>query len=450
MIILIFALTCAVVPFQAKARPEQPLEELTVNEQRLATVEVVTDQGKFEYHLDNSGGREVSAALQEIFNRTAAQKDVSATFTFLPGIYFIDAPITVSIVSLEIRGHGHAGQDIHGMNLKRGTIFQFGRNTGPNCITFHPTGHSKAFPSGESPWPHRNSKLGVYGMTFVGYNNTGVDTDKGYSRFRNDEPNFRGLHWYPAEGRYQDVEKEGQRALVMSGKGGKNEMLSINKCVFTDLYVGVEVSYCDVCFITDSWFAQMVYGIRVKGGVPGALIKNNLFADMETGVILGDAKFSTLNGNSFAYCSKCFTINKIINSTINDNVANGWVVSTGAGAVGAFCHIGRSEELVMNNNSVRWELTAHCKTRTIDKEPNGRAFVNIENSRNLMMANNVFSTRQTQTVVRLHNVSSSAITDNLITFAKGGNAVAQTGKCTNNFYRPIKPSESAPFDEFKE
>lgn len=76
------------------------------------------------------------------------------------------------------------------MCLKSGTIFQFGKHTGPDCITFHRAGHSKSFPAGESPWKQRNSKVAVIGMTFAGYNNTGVDTDKGYSRFRKDEPDF--------------------------------------------------------------------------------------------------------------------------------------------------------------------------------------------------------------------------------------------------------------------
>ena len=102
----------------------------------------------------------------------------------------------------------------------------------------------------------------------------------------------------------------------------------------------------------------------------------------------------------------------------------------------------------MTGNSVRWELPAQRRTRTVDEKPNGRAFVNIENSRNLMLANNVFSTKQTQTVVRLHNVSNSAVLDNIITFSDGGNAVAQTGKCVNNTYRPLEPKNSAPFDDF--
>ena len=104
----------------------------------------------------------------------------------------------------------------------------------------------------------------------------------------------------------------------------------------------------------------------------------------------------------------------------------------------------------MTGNSINWELDARCKTRTVDEKPNGRAFINIENSRNLMFANNVVNTIQSQTVVRLHNVTGSAVTDNIITFAKGGNAVAQTGNCSGNYYRPIDHKSSAPFDAYRE
>mgnify|MGYP001823595974 CR=1 FL=1 len=152
LVVLLFSGFC-----WANTKKSQPLDELKVTKERFATVEVRTDQGKYEYHLDNTGQREVSAALQAIFDEIGVLKDVSATFTFLPGIYFIDAPVKVQMVCFELRGCGHAGQDIHGMNLKSGTIFQFGKNTGPYFITFEPGGHSKAFPSCESPWNHKNS-----------------------------------------------------------------------------------------------------------------------------------------------------------------------------------------------------------------------------------------------------------------------------------------------------
>ncbi|VGO22693.1 NosD domain-containing protein [Pontiella sulfatireligans] len=430
----------------ASAKPVQPLSELIVNDDRFATVEVLTDHGKFEYHLDNSGEQDVSKALQEIFDRTAALKDASATFSFLPGVYFIDVPINVKLVSVELKGHGHGGLDIHGMCLKSGTVFQFGQHTGPNCITFHRAGHSKSFPAGETPWKNVNSKVAVQGMTFMGYNNTGVDTDKGYSRFRKDTPNFRGLHWWPSEDRYKNVEKEGQRALVFS-KGWKTELLRVNSCYFTDLYVGLEIAYCDVSYITDNWFAQMVYGIRLNSG-PVATIENNCFADLETGVVIGETKASKLNENGFAYVSKCFELNSIKDSTVCNNTLTNWEKSTGAAAFGAFVHVGSSKNLVMNGNSINQEIDSRTKTRTVDVEPNGRAFINIENSENLMFANNVVNTIQSQTVVRLHNVTRAAVTDNIITFGKGGNAVAQTGECFGIFCRPIDPERSAPLDKY--
>ena len=450
IVLVAMAITPASLTAADSVKPVQPLGDLELTSERFATVEVLTDYGTFEYHLDNTGEQDVSAALQEIFDRTSALKDASATFKFLPGVYYIDAPISVELVCLKIEGSGHGGLDVHGMNLKSGTMFQFGKNTGPNCISFLRAGHSESFPAKESPWPHRNCKVEVEGMTFVGYNNTDVDTAKGYSRFRGDEPNFRGLHWYPAEGRYEDVEKQGQRALVFPHGPGKNEMLRINKCVFTDLYVGVEADGCDVSYITDSWFAQMVYGIRMRGSTPVCMVKNNCFADLETGVILGNSKISNLNGNGFAYVSKCFVIDSIAHSTISQNTVGNWNKSTGAAAFGAFCHVGASQNLVMSGNSISQELDSRTKTQSIDAEPNGRAFVNIENSKNLMLANNVFSTVQTQTVVRLHNVTNSMVTDNIITFAKGGNAVAQTGACSGNYYRPVDPADSAPFDEIRQ
>ena len=434
----------------ALAKPLQSLEELEVTEERFATVEVLTDQGTFDYHLDNSGDRDVSAALQEIFNRTAALDDVSAEFIFHPGVYFIDAPITVKMVCLTLKGTAHGGLDIFGLNLKSGTIFRFGENTGPNCITFLRASHSKSFPSGESPWDYYDSKVEVKGMTFVGYNNTGVDTANGYSRMRGDQPNFRGLNWYPAKGRYQDVEKEGQRALFFPKGPGKNEMLRVNSCVFTDLYVGIETEYCDVCYITDSWFAQMVYGIRMEGHNPICMIKNNCFADLETGITLGAVVSSGLNDNGFAYVSKCFVIKDAQQTTINNNTLLNWKLSTGAAAHGGFCHVGSSKNLVMMGNTLKQEIDSRTKTRTVDEEPNGRAFINIENSRNLIFSNNAVDTIQTQTVVKLKNVANSVITDNIITFAKGGNAVAQTGSCRGNFYRPLDPKNSAPFDSLKE
>ncbi len=69
----------------------------------------------------------------------------------------------------------------------------------------------------------------------------------------------------------------------------------------------------------------------------------------------------------------------------------------------------------------------------------------------LKVTNRRFATTvQTRTVVRLHNVRNSILTDNLITFARCGNAVAQTGKCSGNYYRRPDPDKSDPFDGYKE
>jgi len=447
-LLLALLLVCLSTLSADSAKPLQPINELVVSAERSATVEVLTDQGKFAYHLDNTGQRDVSKALQEIFDRIAALEDVSATFKFLPGVYLIDAPIDVRLVSVELKGHGHGGLDVHGMCLKSGTIFQFGKNTGPNCITFHRATHSKSFPAGETPWNNKNSKVAVRDMTFVGYNNTGVDTDSGYSRFRKDEPNFRGLNWWPAEGRYEDVEAEGQRALVFAD-GWKNELLRVNSCYFTDIYVGIDAPYCDVAYITDNWFAQLVYGIRIQASAV-LTIENNCFADLETGVIIRKTKASTLNENTFAYVSKCFELYEIKESMVSGNTLTNWNRSTGAAAFGAFVHVGSSKNLVMNGNSINQEIDSRTKTRTIDPEPNGRAFINVENSENFMFANNVVNTIQTQSVMRLHTVNRAMVVDNIITFGEGGNAVATTGDSKDIYYRPYNPEQSAPLDPYVE
>jgi hypothetical protein len=96
--------------------------------------------------LNNSGEVEVSEALQAIFDHISAMTDASATISFAPGIYYLDAPVRLKMASVKLVGHGHGGIDIHGANLESGSIFRFGKNTGPNCITFDYAGRSKAFP----------------------------------------------------------------------------------------------------------------------------------------------------------------------------------------------------------------------------------------------------------------------------------------------------------------
>lgn len=121
----------------------------------------------------------------------------------------------------------------------------------------------------------------------MGYNNTGVNTAAGYSRWRKDKPTFGSLNWYPAKNRYQDVEKEGQSAIYLppapkkEGWGwSKCELLRVTGCYFTDLYVGIDASWTDVSYISKNWFGQFSCAIRLSG--PGMMINNNLFADLET------------------------------------------------------------------------------------------------------------------------------------------------------------------------
>ncbi|WP_339714283.1 NosD domain-containing protein [Cyclobacterium amurskyense] len=438
----------------AKRVEKQKLSTLAVSNENIATVEALTNHGKFTYHLDNTGNLEVSAALQAIFDELGALKDVSATITFLPGVYFLDAPVVVKIASVKLIGHAHGGIDIHGANIESGTIFRLGKNTGPNCITFDYAGRSKAFPSGETPWPNQNLKVELENLSFVGYNNTGVNTADGYSRFRNDEPNFRGLHWYPTEDRYKDVEAEGQRAIVLpkapKGEGvAKCELLRLTGCYFTELYVAIDIADCDVSYINKNWFGQLTYGIRLHGNGQGMMASDNLFADLETAFKLKKPVFSTFHNNTFAYISKCFEIDEIQSSTITGNAVYNWKISTGAAAYGSFCHVKKSMNLNVSGNSIAQYLDSRKRSKTTDSEPNGQSFIQFDNAKQLMFSNNIVHTLISQTVVRLHNSSNSVVVDNIITFGEGGNAVAETGDSKDNLYRPIDPKDSAPFDKYK-
>lgn len=418
------------------------------------TVEAITNHGRFYYDLDNSGDVDVSGTLQDIFNELSSIENVSATINLAPGVYYLNAPVVLKMSSVKLVGNGHGGVDIHGANLKGGSIFRFGKECGPNCITFDYAGHTKAFPSGESPWPNKNLKVELENLTFVGYNNTGVNTADGYSRFRGDEPNFRGLHWYPGKDRYQDVEKEGQRAIYLpappKGEGvAKCELLRVSGCYFTDLYVGIDIAACDVSYIDKNWFGQLTYGVRLHGNGQGMMVNNNLFADLETALKLGSPGFSAFSNNTFAYVAKCFEIRNISNSSIMGNALYNWERSTGAAAFGAFCYVQRSTNLNVTGNSIGHYPDSRKKTLTIDSIPNGQSFIQFDNAEQLNFSNNIIHTNLSQTVVRLHNCRNSVVVDNLIQFGDNGNAVAETGECESNFYRPLKPSDSAPFDVFK-
>jgi hypothetical protein len=415
------------------------------------TIEVLTNVGKREYTIDNTGESDVSDAVQAMLDETASIVDASATITFSPGVYFVDAPLTVRLASVRLQGHAHGGLDIHGANLSGGSILRFGPNCGPNCITFAYTGRSKAFPSGESPWPRKIVRVDVDKLTFMGHNNTDVDTASGYSRFREDEPNFRGLKWYPALGRYTDVEAEGQRALVIPPAEAdcKSELLRVNGCHFTDLYVGLDIAGSDVSHITDSWFAQMVDGIRFHGKGQATFISNTLFADLETGLSLAYPTMSSIHDNTFAYVSKCFEIGQMEGSSIRGNTLLNWDLSTGAAAQGSFIHIGGpSKDIVVSENSLQHEIDSRAKTRTVDEKPNGHTFMQFESCERLHLSNNVIDTVQTETVVRLHDCKDCVVVDNVITHGFGGSAVAETGDCSGNFYRKIKFEDSDSFDGY--
>jgi hypothetical protein len=297
-------------------------------------------------------------------------------------------------------------------------------------------------------------KVELENLTFVGYNNTGVNTADGYSRFRNDEPNFRGLHWYPSPSRYNDVEAEGQRAIVLppasEGSGhAKCELLRVTGCYFTDLYVGIDVAGSDVSYLDKNWFGQLTYGIRYHGNSQVTFISNNCFADLETALTLAHPTMSSLHNNTFAYVSKCFEIEHIENSTITGNVLYNWKISTGAAAYGAFCHIKKSNNLAITGNTISQYLDSRKRTTTVDTISNGLSFIQFDHADQLLFSNNVVHTILTQTVVRLNNSSNCVITDNIISHGAGGNAVAETGDCINNYYRPVDLANTAAFDKYR-
>lgn len=453
LFVILLSLISSVAICQSSGK--QILSTIKVTKENYATVVALTNHGEFSYHLDNTGELEVSEALQAIFDEVGSLGNVSATISFLPGVYYLEAPIVVKMASIKLIGHGHGGVDVHGANMESGTIFRLGKNCAPYCFTFAYGGRTKSFPAGETPWPNRNLKVDLENLTFVGYNNTGVNTADGYSRFRGDEPNFRGLHWYPAKDRYQNVEAEGQRAIYLPNDApnengrSKCELLRVTSCYFTELYVAIDMANCDVSYINKNWFGQLTYGIRLHGNGEGMMVSDNLFADLETALILKKPIFSTFHNNTFAYISKCFEIDNIVNSTITGNAVYNWKISTGAAAYGSFCRVKNSMNLNVTGNAITQYIDSRKRTRTIDETPNGQSFIQFDNANQLMFSNNIVHTLITQTVVRLNNSSNCVITDNIISFGKNGNAVAETGDCSNNYYRPIDPEKSKPFDVYK-
>ncbi len=378
---------------------------------------VTTENWSRSYTLDNTGSNDVSDELQAIFDELSNDGINSLTFEFLPGVYYINKPLNLKFISVKIIGDAHGGVDIHGMNLKSGTVFHFGKNCAPNCITFHPNSDSASFPSGTTPWEYKTTRVSLSHINFMGYNNTDVDTQKGYSRFRGDLPNFRGLFWYPTKDRYDDIEKEGQRAIVIeqSNPNEKPEMLSVDGCYFTDLYVGLEIFNCDVSNIHHSWFGQMVYGIRYHHAGQCIMMHDNCFADLETAIQLHEPTMSTIHNNALAYVSKCFIVENASEVNISSNVVKNWEAATGTASCGAFIYAKNSQNLNVNNNTVRHALDSRVKTRTVDIESNGRHFVHFDGCENLMITGNILDTKQTNEVICLKNCKTVCIKTNIIT-----------------------------------
>lgn len=408
-----------------------------MDQDRQYMLEVITAAERKTYELDNTGRDDISAILQKIFDETEKEAKFSgggAHYRFAPGVYFIDAPLKIRHAGVKISGSGHSGIDIHGLNIAGGSCFRFGEHCGPDCITFSGDGVDESFPAGGRNWPMQCARVELEGLTFVGHNNTGVDTANGYSRMRGDMPNFRELKWYPAPGRYANVERDGQRAIVLKpgSKRCKPEMLRVFQCCFTDLYVGIDIEACDVTNICHSWFAQMVYGVRNHGPGQATDISGNCFADLETAMSLQYISMSTLHHNSFAYVSKCFSLGEVYHSAISGNVLNNWKASTGAAACGAFCHVaGPARNLTMTGNSLFQEHDSRAKTLTVDEEPNGRSFFQFENCTNLLVTGNVIDTAIGESVVRLVNCDRCRVTENIITHNGLGSPVDCSGDCTD-------------------
>jgi len=399
------------------------------------TLEVVTAASRKKYDIDNSGKNDVSMVLQRIFNDTALEAenaDGGADYIFSPGIYYINNPLEIRHAGVKISGMGHSGIDIHGVNIAGGTCFRFGPQCFPECLSFLGGGVKKSFPAGESNWELQCARVEINGITFVGHNNTDVDTAAGYSRMRGDLPNFRGLKWYPVPGRYEDIERDGQRAIVLKkvSTNCKPEMLRVFNCCFTDLYVGIDIDVCDVTTVSHSWFAQMCYGIRNHGPGQATNISDNCFADLETALALNYITMSTLHHNNFAYVSKCFALGEVYHSSITGNVLNNWRASTGAAACGIFCHIsGPARNLTMTANAVFQEHDSRAKSITTDDQPDGRCFIQFEKCTNLIFNSNVIDTLISESVVRLKNCVKVLGADNIITHGDGGKSIEWSDDC---------------------
>ncbi len=116
---------------------------------------------------------------------------------------------------------------------------------------------------------------------------------------------------------------------------------------------------------------------------------------------------------------------------------------------GCWVSLFANNHVIVSNNSIGQYLDSRKRERTVDSESNGQSFIQFENAKQLMFSNNIIHTIISQSVVRLHNSENCVVADNIITFGEGGNAVAETGECKDNFYRRIKVENSDGFDEYK-
>ena len=405
--------------------------------EKLYTLEVLTSSTRKKYYVDNRGQVDVSEILQRIFDETAelsANSDGGASYIFSQGIYFVNAPLKVQHASVKISGSGHSGIDIHGINIAGGTCFYFGPACFPACMTFSGGGVKKAFPSNEKPWDLQCARIEIENITFAGHNNTDVDTARGYSRMKGDLPDFRSLKWYPQTCRYDDIQRDGQRGIVLSrnSKKCKPEMLRVTNCCFTDLYVGIDIEICDVTQISHSWFAQMVYGVVSHGLGQATNVSDCCFADLETALSLKNISMSNLHHNSFAYVSKCFCLGEVSHSSITGNVLNNWKASTAAASCGAFCQIkGPAKNITITANSIFQEHDSRTKALTIDPEPDGTSFIHFNECSNLLFSNNVVDTLISNDVIKITHSKNCKFSNNIINNGPGGNMINCEDNCSN-------------------
>ncbi|MFI3213390.1 MAG: NosD domain-containing protein [Eubacteriales bacterium] len=203
--------------------------------------------------------------------------------------------------------------------------------------------------------------------------------------------------------------------VIKNNEGGKPEMVDLEYCYFTDLFTGLDILTSDVSTIHHCWFAQMVNGIIYHEAGQVMTLHDNCFADLETAVQLGNPIASTLHDNGFAYVSKCFVIENAHETNIHHNVVKNWEQAKGTASCSSFLYLGgTNKNVIINGNIVNNELESHVKTRTIDKQPNGRAFIQIENCTHLIFSENIVDTRQKDCPIKFLNCKHIMQNNNII------------------------------------